>query len=779
MKYAIFENCMYLGKPEKAFYRYCRRRMPSLYKYLPVYILWDVLFYFHILSRRRYLEKRWSFLHEAGDNKKLIDGFARKSRRRVYIPDPDVTAVSVHPRQIVEAMTGCCVLAGEYNTDIRRFTDYMKPEQRLAEGGYTAYGTLCSPIMKRAETRIYTERFRQYRSKADYITHIGLTYFCKIFFMLLFCIVWGIVSLYFGACCYDTDGTLFWSYFKDAHKIILNILPVVVLCIALYLIVNRVSVSCFLSGGFTLALSLANYFKLQLRNDPVMFEDINNIFEASNISSRYTIEFTSDMYILAAVLIAGALLLRLFGELRIRVRYVRPLALVLVGAFSVHAFYAYYLDNLYWNTSSNKDVIEVWSDTDQYIARGFLYPFIHSVSAALDTPPEGYSAKRCEEILGRYSYENIPEDEKVNIIGIMLEAYADFSRFESVEMTNNVYEYLDELRSESYSGYLLTDIFAGGTVTTERSFLTGFTELPSFRCATNSYVRYFTQQGYTAEGSHPSHGWFYNRINVNEHLGFEKYYFEEDTYYALSGMHAADNKYLLPNILKLYNEAVDRGEHYFSFNVTYQCHGPYSDSYQFFEEEYAANNGYSSADYFIINNYLQAIKETNDELEKFIDCLRESSEPVVLVLFGDHMPWMGNYNSVYDTLGININLSTEEGFRNYYETPYIIWGNDAAREIFGDVFQGDGGEIGPYYLMSRLFDLLGWKGNSFMQYMRKAEKTLPVIHTTGRYAVGDESIFYEDLNDKMKDLADEVNSIQYYWRHNFAGDGVEEITGGK
>lgn len=771
MKYAIFENCMYLGKPEKAFYRYCRRRVPKLYKYLLPYLLWDILFYFHIFSKRKYLEKRWSFLRFVKDNNKLIEGFSAKSRRKIYIHDPDITAVSEHPRQIVEAMTGCRVLSEEYDTESCCFKDYIKSAKMVKEEGYTAYGTLLSPIMKRAGTRIYTERSRQYRSKSDYITHIGLTYFCKVFFMLLFCIVWGIVSLYLGSYCYDSDGTLFWSYFKDAHKIVLNILPVFVLCIALYLITNRISAACFLSGGSTFVLSLVNYFKLQLRNDPVMFEDVYNISEASNISSRYTIEFTSDMFTLAAVLVIGALLIRLFGEFRIKVRYVRPLALVLVGAFSVHAFYAYYLDDFYWDSTSNEEVINIWAATDQYISRGFLYPFIHSVDEALDNPPEGYDAAQCEEILGKYTYEDIPEDEKVNIIGIMLEAYADFSRFESVEMTNNVYEYLDELRDESYSGYLLTDIFAGGTVTTERNFLTGFTKLPSFRRATNSYVRYFSEQGYTAEGSHPSHGWFYNRTNVNEYLGFENYYFEEDTYYELSGSHAADNKYLLPNILKLYNEAVGRGEHYFSFNVTYQCHGPYSDSYQFFEEEYAANNGYPMSDYFIINNYLQAIKETNNELEKLVDGLRESEEPVVLVLFGDHMPWMGNNNSVYDTLGININLSNEEGFRNYYETPYIIWGNDAARDIFGDVFRGDGGEIGPYYLMSRMFDLFGWNGNSFMQYMREAEKTLPVIHTTGRYTVGDYSVSYDDLDNKTKKLADEVNNIQYYWRHNFVSGG--------
>lgn len=128
-----------------------------------------------------------------------------------------------------------------------------------------------------------------------------------------------------------------------------------------------------------------------------------------------------------------------------------------------------------------------------------------------------------------YEETDIPADKKVNLIGIMLEAYNDFSRFDVPGLkTEVVYGLWHQLEAESYSGDLVTNIFAGGTVDTERGFLTGFSKLPEFRAPTNSYAWYFRSQGYKVEGMHPSNEWFYNRRNINQNLGFENYLFTEN-----------------------------------------------------------------------------------------------------------------------------------------------------------------------------------------------------------------------------------------------------------
>ena len=57
----------------------------------------------------------------------------------------------------------------------------------------------------------------------------------------------------------------------------------------------------------------------------------------------------------------------------------------------------------------------------------------------------------------------------------MREAYADFSQFDIPGLDGSGYDLYHSLEAESYHGTLLTNIFAGGTVDSERCFLTGTT----------------------------------------------------------------------------------------------------------------------------------------------------------------------------------------------------------------------------------------------------------------------------------------------------------------
>ena len=56
---------------------------------------------------------------------------------------------------------------------------------------------------------------------------------------------------------------------------------------------------------------------------------------------------------------------------------------------------------------------------------------------------------------------------------------------------------------------------------------------------------------------------------------------------------------------------------------------------------------------------------------------------------------MGNNGSMYAELGISLDTTTEEGFRNYYSTWYLIWGNQAAKDLLGEDFQGQGPDLSP------------------------------------------------------------------------------------
>lgn len=130
----------------------------------------------------------------------------------------------------------------------------------------------------------------------------------------------------------------------------------------------------------------------------------------------------------------------------------------------------------------------------------------------------------------QYRDADIPDEQKVTVVGIMLEAFSDLTDFPALgelSSVRGVYEPLHELEKRSVSGDLLTNIFAGGTTDTEWGFLTGYSEHEEFRSATDSFVRYFKAQGYDTLYRHPGYSWFYNRSNVNEYLGFDESVFNE------------------------------------------------------------------------------------------------------------------------------------------------------------------------------------------------------------------------------------------------------------
>lgn len=293
--------------------------------------------------------------------------------------------------------------------------------------------------------------------------------------------------------------------------------------------------------------------------------------------------------------------------------------------------------------------------------------------------------------------------------------------------------------------------------------MTGYTTLPNFRTNTNSYARYFQEQGYYTNGAHPGYDWFYNRVNVNRNLGFSDYYFFENRYDYLAGGIIAGDHMFIPDLLDLYRYR-DTSKPYFNFSVTYQNHGPYGTENYYGKQYIKRKENYKDEECNILDNYFWGIENTSDELLKMINELREDKEPVVVIFFGDHNPWLGDNNSVYETLGINLNLDTEEGMYNYYCTPYVIWANNKAKEVLENDFIGQGEKIGPYFLMNKFFELAGYEGNEFMKASNELKSTITVVNDNF-YVVNGE--IKRDLSDDEAKKLNDFQKVEYYWKSNY------------
>ena len=559
---------------------------------------------------------------------------------------------------------------------------------------------------------------------------------------------------------------LFYDYLDHPALVALNLLPPVVLMALLYGLSGRAWLAYALTALPVLGLAAGNAYKMFFRDDPVIAADLLLLGEAGNMAGKYQLFLFGKLAAALGCALLSAALLALLARGRPLGRFRAGIAgTALACAAALSPLYA--SDQVYQD-NANEEHINKWSVTQQYVSRGLLYPFLHSVEDAFPRPPEGYDQREAEGWLAQYEDAAIPEDKKVNLVGIMLEAFTDFSQFEEIQFSQDVYAVWHALEQEGYSGSLLANIFAGGTVNTERAFLTGVGDGNyDYRGDAPSYVRYLKGQGYRATGSHPSYNWFYNRQNVNAYLGFDSYRFTEDYFGPVYGADPVLNDDgFLPDLTRTVLEQLEQDAPLFSFSVTYQGHGPYGDRECWWgePEDFFTNPGLDDASRYILSNYLGSVMATQRHLADMVDAFRASDEPIVLVVFGDHKPWLGNGNSVYHALGVTLDQDSQEGFYNYWSTPYLIWANGAAKAALGRDVRGKGPDISPCFLMNVLFEQLGWTGDAYMQAVDPCRAELPVIHSHGARLTAAGELTAQ-LPPEQKELARRFLCLSYYRAH--------------
>ncbi len=573
----------------------------------------------------------------------------------------------------------------------------------------------------------------------------------------------GLLSLYFSTGSYGLD--LFRFYLTQPMVLVMNLIPFVLLGLLLLALCGRGWLAVLLNGLVCLFFSWAQYWKLMARNDPIYAVDLAIFTEATQMAGQY-IQVTWQILLSAGLLALCVAVMLLFrGRLqRLLPRLALGATVIVLGGV---LFRNYYIDQSFYNTFSTWPQLSKWADTTRYISRGGIYPFLYSIPDAIPTPPEGYDEESARELLESYPSDDIPREQQVSIIMTQLEAFTDLSALTDKITAADPYAAYHALLEESYHGQLLPNIFAGGTIDTERCVLTGFSVLEQFRRPSWSYARYFAEQGYTVEGAHAGYEAFYNRRNINENLGIPNYRFIENYYQELVQGVPMDNVFL-PDVTAQTLAAMEDGP-VFSFNVTYQNHGPYNSDRKWFQQEYVPAGLLSDGDYHIINNYLDGVRSTAELMQAMVEAYRRSEHPVVLVFFGDHKPWLGEQSVTYDALGIDIRSSTQESFFNYYATDYIIWANDAAKALLNRSFVGTGPTISPCFLMNVLFEQCGWEGPGYQKFTDQVMAATPLLHTTKRYLVDGLLVGETGLDEQTQTLLARMNQAQYYLAQDSGG----------
>lgn len=409
--------------------------------------------------------------------------------------------------------------------------------------------------------------------------------------------------------------------------------------------------------------SIVNAVLIKFRHTPFSAADFFVIKAALGVMNLYVSKLQLVfIVILSAVTIAALTLIFIKGK-RFILNY-RHLSALLCLSVVFSLFPSGFI-------TAEKDKMYKTNLTDQAYHYGFVFCFMNSIFNNGIKKPDKYSEDNIYSIIDNFE-ENSEEAIKPNIIAIQLESFVDPYLFETAEYNKDPIPVFRKLKEEYTSGKLGVSVYGGGTANTEFEVLTGMSlkyfgigEYPYesiLRDRTVESVNYNLRDiGYTSHAIHNHTGTFYDRYLVYQNLGFDTFtpieYMNNITYNALGWSKSnVLTKYIFDSMESTPDED-------FVFVATVQEHGKYPEKVNP-KFKYKLKNG-SEAVMGVkaeLEYYINEINEEDEWLGELINELTDYKEPVMLILYGDHMP---SFNAPNELL-------KEE---NIYSTEYVIWTN--------------------------------------------------------------------------------------------------------
>ena len=478
--------------------------------------------------------------------------------------------------------------------------------------------------------------------------------------------------------------------------IVLNALPVGLVLLAFACLFRNVFFGAAITNFLVCALSIANRIKIEVRDEPVFPRDFALLKEVGQAMNSYTISY--PVAAIAVVVGITALLVTLgvfiggqpFPLARLRGWLGRLLGCAASIAELAGLIVTVYASNDLYNSFRVSNAYYIPSVFNEL---GFPYCFCHQFTTYPVDRPEGFSRSEAE------AWESAPstagQGKDVHVVMVMNEAFSDltdspaFDYGEEDDPLSNLHAL--EADPHALSGHLVVPGFAGGTANTEFDVLTGIqtnalsaSTTSSFRVVNRnleSLFRVFDADGYATSFFHPGDDWFYNRENVYRWLGAERTLFaDEMEAVEYKGRWVTDD-YMSDLITNELDSAVSAGELLFHYTTTIQNHmsytaDKYGDGYEF--PPVPLTISVSDEVETMLRVYTEGVRDADAMLGRLVDTFSAQEEPVVLVYFGDHLPYLGDNQLGYQALGLTQEADWD-ALRSY-ETPYVIWANDAAAE---------------------------------------------------------------------------------------------------
>lgn len=462
-------------------------------------------------------------------------------------------------------------------------------------------------------------------------------------------------------------------------------------------------------GAFWLILGIVNGVILANRVTPFTGPDLKLLSDATKIMDKY---LSPGMLVMVIALLAVLLLFFVWlwvkgPKFKGKIRWAVNISLI-IGTIV-----------LFWGATRvalDKRVLSNYFGNIAFAYQDYGYPYCLSVTI-FDTgisEPNGYSEALIDDIIkSEGDVKDTQMEKQPNIIFVQLESFFDPELVNFLNISEDPIPNFRKMMNEYSSGYFRVPSIGAGTANTEFETISGMslryfgpgeypykTILKETTCESAPFV--LKNLGYSTHAIHNNEANFYSRKSVFPMLGFDSFTSEEymPDISDITETGWVKDYILTDEIIKCLDSS--QGPDYV-YTISVQGHGDYptepvldNPKITVTGAEEKEKNNYSW------EYYVNQIHEMDQFIKQLTDTLSDYPEPVVLVLYGDHLPTMG--------------LEIQDVANRYlFQTQYVMWDNMGLEKKDKN--------LSAYQMAAEVFNRIGIHDGTVFRYHQTRKNT--------------------------------------------------------
>jgi phosphoglycerol transferase MdoB-like AlkP superfamily enzyme len=531
-----------------------------------------------------------------------------------------------------------------------------------------------------------------------------------------------ISTAFFYALYYLISSLQFDVHIKPA-AVPFDYLLQLIVAYVLFALSRRLWVFVLLQGLLMGVLYVGNAVKISFFGGPIMPDDVYALRSLLLVLEGWH-------FIAAALPLAAIVALLLFNfTLRHWSAYLASMLVILLGMTLVYKPAAILepLDRYFGNS--------VWDQRSNYLYRGAtLYSLQEGARYFADAhipPDRDLALSAAANLLDHVTKTTTAPGNFTprNVHILLLESFWDPMLLKEAGYNQDpLAPAFRRLWKQSGFSHVMSPVYGGYTANAEFEILCGFPVvednvkferqmLNDVPCLPHLLAGY----GYRTLASHPNVPVFWNRINAYRRMGFQTYWSKQDFLLDDMNREFLSDASLYRQVLEKIADPIDDRQPLLNYIVTYFGHWNYP------LNEARPNQITASSTVEEVSSYANTMYYKSFELMTFLEQLQTRDPDSIIVLFGDHLPFMGENFSGYVDSGVLASKRsdfTDEMFRFYVSTPMVI--------IDGPRGPVQAGNLAIYEIPALLLRLLHLNGPSIMDYTQPPDgmrvRPLPGLH---------------------------------------------------